>query len=757
MSCFNYTYNNQFGGSGYISGTTCAGIVGAYTLTIGQSICMDNDFPIITCDQFDITDYCNNPTPTPTNTPTITTTPTNSPIPNCLDQINVVYNVSPIKTEWNGTYTRVTSYTGGTFNYGWIDNDPEEYFHTGTSPDGNNYLVYVRNVGATAYTLTNYYFQPTSLTRYYSIFKTIGSIVNNQVTTNFGGLVGYTGITQGIAYVLPQGTQNPLGVNTIFTYPVPCPTTTATATPTTTPTNTRTPTTTPTNTGTPTTTPTNTGTPTTTPTNTNTPSVTQTNTSTPTTTPTNTATPSATPLPSLRMVPTFQTCNTEQPSLDWTITYSGITYPVEVSNGNNTNILGACIPVAYPQIGTTYSFQANVSPGCGQCFESLYYNYDRIDYTVVSFMGDLFGIGLAWSANTTFYSGGTQVFNEFSGQSSTDDFLWYYYPGFWAENPDNVLSGCSQPILYTQLTIGYPQFAFTCAPEPTPTNTATPTTTPTPSVTPTNTPTPSVTIGITPTATSTLPVTPTQTPSVSPSPTTTLTATPTTTLTASPTPSITPPIETCAFLTVRTDASLDVPITGVEVNSVPVTYLSGETFTIIPSDPPGYFNTTQTGASVTVVVNYGSNIAGQRIEIVDCNSNTQCCDLNPGGGTCTFTGVDLSCNCNWEIQAYDGSCPPPPATPSSTPAPTSTITPTPSTTPLPSCMCYYTFNSGATTGSYSYVKCDDGTTVTASIAAGLVVYFCVRDGFTPSIVSGNMSIDLCGNPCYVDVDCESCL
>jgi hypothetical protein len=196
--------------------------------------------------------------------------------------------------------------------------------------------------------------------------------------------------------------------------------------------------------------------------------------------------------------------------------------------------------------------------------------------------------------------------------------------------------------------------------------------TPTPTPTNTLTPTPSTTIGASPTQTETPTQTPTptntETPTQTNTPTTTLTATPTpsitasqtptttTTLTATPTPSITPPLETCAFLTVRTDSSLDVPITGVEVNSVPVTYLSGETFTIIPTDPPGYFNTTQTGTSVTVVVNYGSNIAGQRIELTDCDVVVHCCDLNPGGGTCTFTGVDLSCNCNWEIQAYDGTC-----------------------------------------------------------------------------------------------------
>jgi uncharacterized delta-60 repeat protein len=173
---------------------------------------------------------------------------------------------------------------------------------------------------------------------------------------------------------------------------------------------------------------------------------------------------------------------------------------------------------------------------------------------------------------------------------------------------------------------------------PTPTTTTTQTSTPTNTNTPTNTPTPSVT------------QTQTSTP--------TLTNTSTTTQTNTPTPSITPTsaITTCAFLTVRTDASLDVPITGVEVNSVPVSYLSGTTFTIDPSDAPGYFNTTQTGSSVNVDVTYGSNIAGQRIELVDCNAVVYCCNLNPGGGTCSFTGVDLSCNCNWEIQAYDGTC-----------------------------------------------------------------------------------------------------
>ena len=221
---------------------------------------------------------------------------------------------------------------------------------------------------------------------------------------------------------------------------------------------------------------------------------------------------------------------------------------------------------------------------------------------------------------------------------------------------------------------------YTLCPSPTPTETLVTTPTQTPSNTPTNTPTPSQTPTIpptpsisasptqTPTQTGTIPPTPTntgtptQTPTntttntSTPTPTSTLVVTPTMTSSSTPTPTPTRPFETCAFLTVRTDSSLDVPITGVEVNSVPVTYLSGETFTIIPADPPGYFNTTQTGTSVTVVVSYGANIPGQNIVLCDCDAVCQCCNLNPGGGTCTFTEVNLSCNCNWTIEGFDGTC-----------------------------------------------------------------------------------------------------
>lgn len=50
MSCFTYTNNNPYGGSVYISGTTCEGFRGAFTLNFGDTICMNTSKAIITCE-----------------------------------------------------------------------------------------------------------------------------------------------------------------------------------------------------------------------------------------------------------------------------------------------------------------------------------------------------------------------------------------------------------------------------------------------------------------------------------------------------------------------------------------------------------------------------------------------------------------------------------------------------------------------------------------------------------------------------------
>lgn len=442
-------------------------------------------------------------------------------------------------------------------------------------------------------------------------------------------------------------------------------------------------------------------TPTPSPTQTATPSVTPTNTNTPTIT----STPSATPLPSLRMIASLYGCNGGLAPTGSTVTHSGITYNLGTSDsGLGNDPLAVCIPVVYPQIGITYSFELSL-PTCYDftCPDpNLYYNYDRIDYEVISYIGDYLGLGIAWSANTRFYSGGTQVFNNFS--SSTDNILWYYYPSFWSSNPDVVLSGCSQPVLYAQTTIGYAQFGslFTCitpTPSPTQTQTSTPAVTPsnTPSVTPsitasqTATPseTPTNTPSITPSNTATPSVTPSITPSITPSnsPTPSITASvtpsitpsnsPTPSITASVTPSITPsPTRTPAVTPTRTPTR---------------TPTNTPTPSITPSSTPFCTNCIE-GFSVT------ASTASFQITALKCFDGSKQIYNSTGSTTLSITigcpGLDInSFNVTsgtilaWE---YGNNCcpisPTPTATQTATPSVTPSITPsiTPSNTATPS-------------------------------------------------------------------------
>lgn len=80
MSCIIYQNTNNYEGTVYVSGTTCEGDVGAFTLYYGDDICMNVLLPLITCENPEIVGYCiDNPTPTPTHTSTPTRTPTPTP------------------------------------------------------------------------------------------------------------------------------------------------------------------------------------------------------------------------------------------------------------------------------------------------------------------------------------------------------------------------------------------------------------------------------------------------------------------------------------------------------------------------------------------------------------------------------------------------------------------------------------------------------------------------------------------------------
>ena len=69
MSCNFYVHNDSTGGSKYISGTTCSGTEAYYTLTLGQSVCMDNTRPLINLNGLVISGACLPVTPTPSTTP----------------------------------------------------------------------------------------------------------------------------------------------------------------------------------------------------------------------------------------------------------------------------------------------------------------------------------------------------------------------------------------------------------------------------------------------------------------------------------------------------------------------------------------------------------------------------------------------------------------------------------------------------------------------------------------------------------------
>ena len=224
------------------------------------------------------------PTPTPTTTTTLTTTPTNtptisptstSPAP-CPEQITI-NTTNTSYTEYNGTYTRLYSWSAGTFNYTFYSQPISSWVFDTPDSTGNYGIAYGRFDGTTYYTILAFnQNSPANITAY-SVNKRTDNYSVGLPIIGILLVVDFTLISVGgIKYPSP-------GLNGTFyvSYPLSCPTATPTRTPTNTPTNTAS------NTQTPSNTPTNTQTPSNTPTNTQTPS--------------NTATPTPTRTPSYRL------------------------------------------------------------------------------------------------------------------------------------------------------------------------------------------------------------------------------------------------------------------------------------------------------------------------------------------------------------------------------------------------------------------------------------------------------------------------
>lgn len=590
-NCYNLCHNNSFGGSAYVSGTTCDGVVAAYTLTLGQCICMDLDFPIITCDNPIFSASCvPNVTPsmtpsssvTPTLTPTNTATPTFTPTPSTTIGATPTQTSSPTATQtrtpsatptltptqtvtstqeafcpsqliltqtspttlsaYTGTYDRLYTYSGGSFNYA--------YYQTGTGAtwnfdvadsSGDFGVVYGRFDGTRYYTIFAVsQSTPSNINVYCALSATTGYVVG-QILTSLPLLDSSLATSGSIIYPIGSGSNN-----FYIAYPESCPTSTPTQSPTSTPTNT--PTNTPTVTPTPSTTPcqcnsytlTNTAFPNFVPTtftwincdgtsgsqtvfNTSiticaclgspsgdTGTFTITNngacniTPTPTTTPT--ATPSATPISACPNQ--LNVTNTNFPN-DGSGTYTRIT---TFNCGNND--------FGYGDGFSTIS--------CG--------SYAGLNYAVWGFQSGSNYYTILW--DTIGFSG-----NRFTFIRTTGNF--YGCAGFSFTNrtdittSTNTTGGISYPSAgtFNGFVISYPSVCPTPTPTRTPSSTPTLTPTSTTTGTPTATPTRPV---VSPTSTSTPTNTPTNTQTNTPSATPTNTppqVTPTNTGTSTPTPS----------------------------------------------------------------------------------------------------------------------------------------------------------------------------------------------------------------------------
>lgn len=196
------------------------------------------------------------PTPTVTNTATPTKTPTQTPsitpsnTPNALCPSQLVISNSTSQSNFpNGTYDRVTTYSGGTYNAAWAEVTPSARIVIGTAPDGKNYAMYLFVTGSTYYQYV--YNEPL---QDWGVLITTGDTYLNGGTHIGGPFIGAsTSLFDGTLYYPATG-QKGTFITYYLSYPAVC----ATPTPTVSPTKTSTPTVTPSNTATPNATPTNT-------------------------------------------------------------------------------------------------------------------------------------------------------------------------------------------------------------------------------------------------------------------------------------------------------------------------------------------------------------------------------------------------------------------------------------------------------------------------------------------------------------------
>jgi hypothetical protein len=268
MSCNFYVHNDSAGGSKYISGTTCSGTEVYYTLTFGESVCMDDSRPLVNLNGLVISGTCLPVTPTPSTTPYVYCYVSG------ITQTFGTYQCPNNGLFYNDIYGKLTLYAAiegvGVSSHPQLDFIITNGVETQSLSilDGQEFIEFV-------YPRVNFVYTETDciLTNLPDWRVSTPPVTNCPIT--------------------PTPTRTPTQTRT----PTNTPTNTSTQTPTLTQTNTETPTQTPTNTSTPTNT--RTQTPTRTPTRTPTSTTTLTATQTQTPTNTRTQTPTRTPTPTV--------------------------------------------------------------------------------------------------------------------------------------------------------------------------------------------------------------------------------------------------------------------------------------------------------------------------------------------------------------------------------------------------------------------------------------------------------------------------
>jgi hypothetical protein len=284
MSCNLFVHADPTGGSKYISGTTCDGTTAYYTLTFGQSICMDTTKPFLDLCGLVISGACQTVTPTPTTTPA----------DYCIVS-GLTFTQQPFECPFDGatyfdTYGKltITSTIGGQI----------VSFHPGLSALISN------GIGSTTITIPN----GDTMAEYNYIKNNFTYSGGTCINTVYPDWFIVSATTYTCLFFTPTPTptltQTPTNTSTQTQTPTQTPTETPTETPTQTPTTTTTLTSTPTQTSSQTPTPTTTTTLTSTPTETQTQTPTQTPTQTTTLTSTPTMTPTQTQTPTNTLTPT---------------------------------------------------------------------------------------------------------------------------------------------------------------------------------------------------------------------------------------------------------------------------------------------------------------------------------------------------------------------------------------------------------------------------------------------------------------------